>query len=109
MSSPVSGDAECGTRAAYLRHLKRGEPADEACLMANRDYRRRARALSPATRENDRWWTRTHNRALLRLAAEHPGRFAELLAEVRDRDPDPRLAQERPAATGAMATGGAEI
>ena len=25
----------CGTRAAYVRHRRRGEPVDEACLAAN--------------------------------------------------------------------------
>ncbi|RSM85092.1 hypothetical protein DMH25_45045, partial [Streptomyces sp. WAC 01325] len=27
--------APCGTRAAYQRHLRRGEPVDEACRAAN--------------------------------------------------------------------------
>ncbi|MFG1671032.1 WhiB family transcriptional regulator [Streptomyces sp. Y7] len=29
------GPAPCGTRAAYQRHLRRGEPVDEACRAAN--------------------------------------------------------------------------
>jgi hypothetical protein len=42
--------AECGTRSAYQRHVKRGEPVDEACRAANRrawaDYRRRKGAAA---------------------------------------------------------------
>jgi hypothetical protein len=28
-------DADCGTRAAYLRHQRRKEPIDDACKAAN--------------------------------------------------------------------------
>lgn len=29
----------CGTRAAYVRHVRRGEPVDEACAQAARDQK----------------------------------------------------------------------
>ncbi|MGW1612411.1 WhiB family transcriptional regulator [Streptomyces sp. NPDC002285] len=32
---PRTRRAPCGTRAAYQRHLRRGEPVDEACRAAN--------------------------------------------------------------------------
>lgn len=35
--------AECGTRSAYQRHVRRGEPIDEACRAANRVADRRLR------------------------------------------------------------------
>jgi len=49
--------APCGTPAAYRRHCRRGEPADEACKRAARADRARrgygtdGGALSPDTRE----------------------------------------------------------
>ncbi len=42
----------CGTRAAYRRHLRRGERACMACLAAERErYPAMGRALRPETRE----------------------------------------------------------
>lgn len=35
--------AECGTRSAYQRHVKKGEPIDEACRAANREASNRLR------------------------------------------------------------------
>ena len=32
--------APCGTYAAYRRHLRHGEPIDEACQQAYTDYQR---------------------------------------------------------------------
>ncbi|UGS27590.1 hypothetical protein K8F61_05215 [Microbacterium resistens] len=32
--------APCGTRTAYKRHQRRGEPVDEACRAANAEYQR---------------------------------------------------------------------
>lgn len=32
--------AKCGTRAAYVRHKRRGEPVDQACQDANAEYQR---------------------------------------------------------------------
>lgn len=39
----VSRAAECGTRSAYQRHVKRGEPIDDACRQANTDADNRLR------------------------------------------------------------------
>lgn len=36
--------AECGTRSAYARHVKKGEPIDDACRAAKRESDRRLRA-----------------------------------------------------------------
>ncbi|GGP55592.1 WhiB family transcriptional regulator [Streptomyces abikoensis] len=43
--------AKCGSEAAYQRHLRLGEPVDEACKTAHREHRaaqRRARSAEPA-------------------------------------------------------------
>jgi hypothetical protein len=36
--------APCGTPGAYLRHLRNGEPTDEACRRAHREAEKRRRA-----------------------------------------------------------------
>lgn len=41
---------DCGSRNEYLKHLRRGEPADRACLAANADHRRRNAAAARARR-----------------------------------------------------------
>jgi hypothetical protein len=48
---PTSGKplAPCGTQGAYDRHLRRGEPVDDACRKAHADRRREDRARA---REN---------------------------------------------------------
>ncbi len=33
----------CGTHAAYARHVRKGEPIDDACRTAEREYRRAKR------------------------------------------------------------------
>jgi hypothetical protein len=51
----------CGTETAYVRHLRHGEPVDEACLVAARaaqrerakQYRARKKAASAATNSKD--------------------------------------------------------
>ncbi|MER7572738.1 WhiB family transcriptional regulator [Streptomyces sp. NPDC126514] len=46
--------APCGTRAAYQRHLRRGESVDEACRAANaRDVGRYRRTGSTSDRKGD--------------------------------------------------------
>ncbi|MFJ8633051.1 WhiB family transcriptional regulator [Streptomyces sp. NPDC093568] len=63
---PRTRPAPCGTRAAYQRHLRRGEPVDEACRAANareagryrrtgstRDQRESARARQRAGSSGD--------------------------------------------------------
>ena len=45
-----------------------------------------------------RWISRTRHRALEQLAREHPARFAVLVAEEREKEPDPfQVAAEVPA------------
>jgi hypothetical protein len=48
--SPACALAPCGTRAAYKRHLRRGETTDRACCAAETAYRvaynRRKRAAA---------------------------------------------------------------
>jgi len=79
--------SSCGTYGAAQRHRRRGEPLDQACKDARRDYMRDFRSRTGPG--NDRWWVRTYNTALRDLAAEYPERFAELLAEVRESEPTP--------------------
>lgn len=38
---------DCGSRAAYVRHLRRGEPTDPACRSANAQYMAERRAGEP--------------------------------------------------------------
>ena len=50
-AAPRRPPAPCGTRAAYQRHLRRGEPVDEACRDANaRDVGRYRRTGSTRSR-----------------------------------------------------------
>ena len=57
----------CGTRAAYMRHIKAGEEPDQACREANADYGGRR--------------MRARQAAYTRLAAIYPDDFARFLAE----------------------------
>lgn len=84
----MNGEAPCGTYAAEQRHRRRGEPVDEACRAARREYMSTYRA-DPEVQKRDRWWNATRVRALERLATEHPERLAEILAEVRAEGPNP--------------------
>lgn len=43
----------CGTHAAYSRHRGRGEPVDDQCLTAERDYQREKRRRLRAARRDD--------------------------------------------------------
>ncbi|WP_435222620.1 WhiB family transcriptional regulator [Streptomyces sp. Tue6028] len=45
--------APCGTRAAYQRHVRRGEPADEACRAANARDARLYRRTGSTVRSTD--------------------------------------------------------
>ena len=75
--------APCGSYAAAMRHRRNREPLDDACQVAVRNYMRAFRKSRPDVRDRDRWWVRTRNRALERLATEYPQRLAELLAGER--------------------------
>lgn len=50
------------------------------------------------------WSNRTRHRALTRLAARHADELAELIAEERQREPDPRLRADTPAQLAAKLT-----
>lgn len=67
----------CGTRAAYERHRRAGKPQDEACLEANRDDNKDARAK----------WSRCRTRAFTKLMALHPADFKALRADERAKEP----------------------
>jgi hypothetical protein len=43
--------APCGTASAYTRHVKRGEPIDEACRQANTEAKRTKGTPTPARRK----------------------------------------------------------
>jgi hypothetical protein len=80
-------DERCGTYAGVMQHRKLKEPACDECREAQREYMHAFRARKGPG--NDRWWGRTRNTALQRLAEEYPERFRELLAEVRKDGPTP--------------------
>jgi hypothetical protein len=50
---PPEPTAVCGTYAAAVRHLRRGEPLDEACAQALTDYRREAVAKHRAKKNRE--------------------------------------------------------
>jgi hypothetical protein len=85
----------CGTYGGYQQHGLRKEPPCERCKEAARKYKQDYRnRKGPGY---DRWWNKTRGRALELLAAEYPGRFRELLAEVRrETGPTPWDPGERP-------------
>jgi hypothetical protein len=77
----MSGElAPCGTPGAYNRHRRRGEPIDEACRQARRDYDLR-RYANPAIRQKVLATADAYNRALTRLRHEYPDRFQQIYAE----------------------------
>ncbi|MFD3614463.1 WhiB family transcriptional regulator [Streptomyces sp. NPDC058676] len=51
---PGRKPSPCGTRAAYQRHIRKGEPVDQACkdahALGNREYRRTGSTQVPAAR-----------------------------------------------------------
>lgn len=71
--------AACGTRAAYERHRRNGEPVDAACRDARNAYARRYYAGAVAVAAEER---RMRQEALEALAHLHPEEFARLLARV---------------------------
>lgn len=75
--------APCGTYAASRRHYRLGEPLDDACAQAQRDYRNEVRTASP---ERDRARLRRRNRAIRRLIELHAAEFAILEEDERLRD-----------------------
>jgi hypothetical protein len=75
----VSRLAACGTRAAFERHRRRGEPADAACRDANNEYHRLRYAGLLGIEAEER---AMRQEALEALAHRHPEEFARLLAQV---------------------------
>lgn len=43
--------APCGTQSAYTRHVKKGEPIDDACRKANTEAKRTKGAPTPGRRK----------------------------------------------------------
>lgn len=75
----MSRIAACGTRAAFERHRRNGEPIDRACRDANNEYRRRHYAGAVAVEAAERTM---RQEALEALAHRHPDEFGRLLARV---------------------------
>lgn len=69
----------CGTYGAYQRHLRRHEPACEACTRAARQRQAEYRVTSPDARNRERRYQRIRNAALLHLSKEYPARFIEIV------------------------------
>lgn len=79
--------APCGTRSAYLRHLRerKKDPSvviDQACLDANAQASRE-RLTDPEERKRMRRKNITYARALSRLAELHQEEFRDILTEIR--------------------------
>jgi hypothetical protein len=79
----------CGTVGAYNRHRYRGEPTDDACRDAWRQYTNtRRRALAVLAQEQPEKYGElrrelAENRALTMLSLYFPDRYAELLEQER--------------------------
>lgn len=73
--------APCGSVSAYQRHLRRGEPVDEACRRAWRLYYRGWLERNGAARAERRSRSRAEQRALRRLARLRPGDYRRFLLE----------------------------
>lgn len=67
----------CGTRAAYNRHLRNGEPVDDACRQANTRERRQKLEEDPTKRIPSIAYQRT----LGELGRRHSEELAEYYAE----------------------------
>lgn len=73
-----SGLQPCGTRAAYLRHLDRGEPACDPCTAANAEHRR---AHFDGNRERNKAYKAARYRAEKRLRELYAVTWRRLLRE----------------------------
>ncbi|MFD8049999.1 WhiB family transcriptional regulator [Streptomyces chartreusis] len=98
--------APCGTRAAYQRHLRRGEPVDEACRAANAReagrYRRTGSTRDRREKAGPRDLDRRSGSAGDQLAKARPrdldrrsGSARDQLAKARPRDLDRRSGAAR--------------
>ncbi|MBT1097813.1 WhiB family transcriptional regulator [Streptomyces sp. Tu102] len=104
--SPRTLPAPCGTRAAYQRHLRRGEPVDEACRAANAReagrYRRTGSTRDRREKAGPRDLDRRSGSAGDQLAKARPrdldrrsGSARDQLAKARPRDLDRRSGSAR--------------
>lgn len=79
--------AQCGTNAAYVRHLQRGEEPCDPCREAHNVYWAAYRSSHPEADETYkkgvRLYSRARGRALRRLAEEFPAVYAQFFAEER--------------------------
>lgn len=80
-------DERCGTHAGVSEHRRRHETPCGPCKAFWREYTARMRKRRGTA--YDKWWNRTSSAARVRLAAEYPERFAEILAQVRAENPSP--------------------
>src|SRR5690606_18216086 len=72
----------CGTRAAYERHRRQGEPIDDACREANAAYHRK--------NARGRAYRRARQRAYTRLALTYSTAYRALLEEELAKEKDYR-------------------
>lgn len=78
--------APCGTYAASRRHYRLGEPLDDACAQAQRDYQNELRDRDPEYAERGRVRLARRNRAIRRLIELHAAEFAILEEDERLRE-----------------------
>jgi hypothetical protein len=74
---------DCGTYAAYQRHVKEDTKIDEACRVAKNVYAQELRERNPGLRARERRDAAARGRALTRLAREHPDEYSRLLEDER--------------------------
>jgi len=70
-----------------------GRPTTAAQRLYMRQYR-----TGPLAAEVHRWSTRTARAAQRELASRHPGEYARILWEIRERDPKPAAREDSNAA-----------
>lgn len=78
--------SECGTPGGAQAHRKLGEKPCTECREAAAEYMRAYRALNPHTIRQQTRKNKVRQRALVRLAEEHPTEFRALLAEEKAKE-----------------------
>jgi len=73
-----------GTTAGYREHQRREEKPCDACVRAKQEYDASWRGIADNTRRN-RLHAKAQTRALKRLKHLHPGLYALLYAEEKER------------------------
>lgn len=79
--TPNQSCLPCGTYGGYQQHRRRGQEPCDPCREAARVYQQERRAKDPEKRAEENAKSSARERAVWRLAAEHPERFKELVAE----------------------------